>query len=280
MSAPLRSDLASRALDAPRVTPHTVSPALAACLGALVALVLTTLGAAQLMGIAGWWWALVLCGALVGVSVAGTRLGRALPVVAIASLALLAVVAFTPLAGALLRPLVRRDPLPVAPADAIVVLSEWIDEDGHLREPALDRLLTGADLYRRGAAPLLVLSRVRRGRGGAARDSDADQDRVLALLGRPVRLVRVDSVRNTHDEAVRVAALGVRRILLVTSPAHTRRACASFEGVGLRVVCVPSESRDLPLRSLRSADSRVRAFRQALYERLGTLEYRARGWIR
>jgi len=279
MSAPLRRDLQHRASDAPRRTPHPASPALAACLGALVALVLTALGAAQLLGIGGWWWALVLCGALVGAGVAGTRIGRALPPLAVASLALLAVVALTPLAGAMLRPLVRRDPLPAAPADAIVVLSSWIDTDGHLDEHAVDRLLTGADLYRRGLAPLLVLSRVRRGRGAAARDSDADQDRVLALLGRPVRLARVDAVRNTHDEAVRVAALGVRRVLLVTSPAHTRRACASFEAVGLRVACVPSAGRDLPLRSLRTPDSRVRAFRQALYERLATLEYRARSWI-
>src|SRR3712207_6984460 len=54
--------------------------------------------------------------------------------------------------------------------------------DGHLNGPALDRLLTGADLWRRGAAPRLVLSRVRR----SGLTSDEDQQRVLALIGRPV----------------------------------------------------------------------------------------------
>ena len=32
-------------------------------------------------------------------------------------------------------------------------------------------------------------------------------------------------------------------LAVVTSPMHTRRACATFEAVGLRVVCVPAAVR-------------------------------------
>jgi uncharacterized SAM-binding protein YcdF (DUF218 family) len=113
--------------------------------------------------------------------------------------------------------------------------------------------------------------------------SDADQQRVVGLLNPPARLLIVDSVFSTRDEAVRMAALarplGITRIALVTSPLHTRRACATFEKVGFRVTCVPSESREAALESLREATDRVRALQLTLYEWAAFVKYRARGWI-
>ena len=192
-------------------------------------------------------------------------------------LLLVVIVAQTSIVEPLVAPLVRRDPLPAEPLDAIMVLSAAVERDGRLSPPGHDRLVSGAALYERGIAPRLVLSRVRNGR----RTSDEAQQRVLATLTRPVDLTVVDSVYATHDEALRVAALrpAVRRVALVTSPTHSRRACATFEGVGLAVTCLPSASRDLPLDSLTTPDRRLAAFRDWLYETIATAVYRMRGWI-
>lgn len=254
-------------------------------LAAAAVLSIVTLGVVSAAGFERWEWPLVPVAACLTGAFSWWRaravLSPPLAVAAVAGTTALLIVAFTPLAGALLRPLRRADPTP-AKVDAVVVLSASVDDAGHLNATALDRLLHGAELLRRGVAPIIVVSRVRSGDAGTT--SDADQERILSLLGRPVRRARVDSVRNTRDEATRIAAwarpLGVRHIALVTSPAHSRRACATFEVVGLRVSCLPSRGRDAPPDHLDRAEYRTRAFRAWLYETLGMMEYRARGWVR
>lgn len=266
--------------------PRPVVTLLHALLAATIACAAIALGAVEAAGLKRWEWTIVPLAALVAAAVtwlrATGRIARALLAIAGVATALLLVVAATPIAGALARPLRRADPMPTRSLDAIVVLSAAIDDAGHLNAAALDRLLHGADLLRRGVAPVIVLSRVRS--DGDRVTSDADQERILALLGRPVHVVRVDSVRNTRDEATRTAAwaapLGVRHVAVVTSPTHSRRACATFEAVGLRVTCLPSRSRDLPLDHLDRPAYRTAAFGDWLYETLGTVEYRARGWVR
>ena len=67
--------------------------------------------------------------------------------------------------------------------------------------------------------------------------------------------------------------------MLVTSPFHTRRACRTFETVGLKVTCVPSDSRDIAIRRLAFPHDRLKAFGMWLYEAAGTIRYRQLGWI-
>jgi uncharacterized SAM-binding protein YcdF (DUF218 family) len=175
---------------------------------------------------------------------------------AAAAVALLLVVAWTPLGPALLGTCVRRD-LPPAPAavdvprdvDAVAVLSADVQSDGLVANRGVDRLLAGAAWSRVLRRPL-VLSVIRLRAGDVS--SEADQRRVAALAGiGAADLFFVDSVHVTRDEAVRAAALarvrGWRRVLVVTSPSHSRRACAAFERAGLRVTCAPAESRDYAL---------------------------------
>jgi uncharacterized SAM-binding protein YcdF (DUF218 family) len=194
----------------------------------------------------------------------------------------LGVLAFTPLMRRPVNALVRSDPLPAA-LDAVVVLSGGVSSDGHLKPMAADRLLSGLSLVRRGVAPLLILSRDRWRDGAAEVTTDADQQRLIALLAPTPRLIVVDSVFSTRDEAMRIRALadslGVRRVAVVTSPTHTYRACATFEKVGFAVTCVPSESREVALRGQRLVSDRVRAFQLWLYEIAGIAKYRANGWI-
>jgi uncharacterized SAM-binding protein YcdF (DUF218 family) len=179
--------------------------------------------------------------------------------------------------------LIRSQRAVAGAADAVVVLSGGVNGDGHLKPNAVDRLLTGLSLIRGGVAPTLIVSRERRGGGGNQVTSDIDQQRLIGLLDRPIRLLVVDSVFSTRDEAVKMRAvaqtLGITRLAVVTSPMHTYRACATFEKVGFVVTCVPSESRDVALRSLSVMADRVRALQLWLYEMAALAKYRAQRWI-
>jgi uncharacterized SAM-binding protein YcdF (DUF218 family) len=69
-------------------------------------------------------------------------------------------------------------------------------------------------------------------------------------------------------------------LAVVTSPMHSRRACATFEAVGFKVVCVPAAVRGSGLYAGANAEDRLRAFRAWLYETFATASYKSRGWIR
>jgi uncharacterized SAM-binding protein YcdF (DUF218 family) len=220
-----------------------------------------------------------LAGALLGL----TRLRRVLLATAAGLAVVLVVIAHTPAIRRPTRALIRSDPVGARKVQAIVVLSGGITTDGHLEPHVADRMLTGLSLIRRGVASTLVVSRERRSTAGHAVTSDADQQRLVALLERPVRLLIVDSVSSTRDEAVRMRALArsldITSVAVVTSPTHTYRACATFEKVGFAVTCVPSESREVPLETLRDTNDRVLAFQRWLYEWVALAKYRASGWI-
>jgi uncharacterized SAM-binding protein YcdF (DUF218 family) len=182
-----------------------------------------------------------------------------------------------------MRDMVRSDPLPGRPVDAVVVLSGNLTREGRIGSEALGRLLAGLDLRRRLSARHLVLTSVHRIRRADTLSSEPDQ---RALVGRfdPEALVHVvGPVRNTHDEAVAASGLarqqGWRRLAVVTSPLHTRRACATFERQGLAVLCRASDSRDYSLNLRRAPGDRLEAFRDWLYEAVGTRIYRVRGWL-
>ena len=143
---------------------------------------------------------------------------------ALALLALAAFLTFAPLAG---RFLVVADPLP-ASADAIVVLA------GSLRA----RSLEAARLYRTGIAPRVVVTREILPPGASALgqagvelpDSDALTRSALAGLGVPPRAIVTlrRRAQSTASEARTIArwacARGLDRLIVVTSPSHTRRA--------------------------------------------------------
>jgi uncharacterized SAM-binding protein YcdF (DUF218 family) len=221
--------------------------------------------------------------ALIGALLGPTRLRRWLLAAAAGLAVVLAVVAYTPVMRRPVLALVRSDPVGGRPVQAVVVLSGGVTTDGDLKPPAVDRALTGLALIRRGIASTLIVSRERWGPPGRGVTSDADQQRLVALLEPPVRLLIVDSVFSTRDEAVQMRALArtldISSVAVVTSPLHTYRACATFEKVGFTVTCVPSESRDVALRTLRLTTDRVRALQLWLYERAALAMYRLRRWI-
>jgi uncharacterized SAM-binding protein YcdF (DUF218 family) len=252
-----------------------------AILGTLCAVAAHVLGVQQLLRTPGL--VLYIPAAVAGAILGATRL-RPLLWIAAAIIALICIaVAYTPIVSTLARQVVRRDQIP-ARVDAIAVLSAGLSSDGMMRSETLDRLLTGLALAKQGVGGTLLISRERRNFGKNVVSDSADQQSLLSLAQPSAQIIFVDSVVTTRTEAQRMKAIaqahGWLRIAVVTSPMHTRRACATFERVGFNVVCVPAAVRGSGLHEGSSAEDRLRAFRSWLYETFATSSYRRRGWIR
>jgi uncharacterized SAM-binding protein YcdF (DUF218 family) len=251
-----------------------------AILGALCAIVAHVLGVQQLLRRPDV--ALYIPAAVVGAAVGVTRL-RSLLWIAAGVIALVCLlVAYTPLVARMARPLIRRDAIP-AHVDAIAVLSAGMLGDGLMRGETLDHLLTGLTLARRGLAPVLLVSREHRISQSKPVTDSADLQNVSSLIDTTTSIIFVDSVFTTRTEAMRMKAIARdrdwRTLAVVTSPMHTRRACATFEAVGFKVVCVPASVRGSGRPFGHDAEDRLSAFRSWLYETLATPVYRRYGWI-
>ena len=218
---------------------------------------------------------------LAGALLSLTRGRLVFPILAVLLFVAAMVVAYTDVAVEPARKLIRTDKLPDS-ADAVVVLSGGVNADGLLTQQGADRALKGVELVEKGVAPVLVFTREEKKVRDSVSSSTDDQKRLAALADLD-RVISTRRVRSTHDEALSVLSIaryrGWRSIIVVTSPFHSRRACATFEKAGLRVSCVPSDSRDVAVRHLSHARDRITAFGLLLYETAGTLRYRQLGWI-
>ncbi|WP_240319278.1 YdcF family protein [Deinococcus wulumuqiensis] len=189
------------------------------------------------------------------------------------------------LAACLLTP-VLRGPLsalvvsqPPVKADAIVVLGAGIQcGTGSMNGASLSRLTRGLELWRAGYAPLLTVSEQsgRLGPRDCPKLSALQRAEVAALYGdQGPKLLTLPSVTTTRDEAARVRDLarqnGWRRVLLVTSPWHSRRAQALFRGYGVDAVSVPARETGFDLTLPTPAD-RLYAFRVLTYEGLSRVK--------
>ncbi|MDW8482482.1 MAG: YdcF family protein [Meiothermus sp.] len=195
------------------------------------------------------------------------------------------VVLFTPLTAFLVRGLVVRD----APqkADLIVVLGGGMHcGAGELEASSLARLEKGLELWRAGYAPRLTLSDTVGeifGSAGCPSLGRVALERVRALYGEAgPEVVLLPKMRTTRTEALAVAKLvrdrGYRRVLLVTTPTHSRRAVAAFRKLGLEVWSVPSSEPRFDMALPTPAD-RLQALTPIVREYLGLLKYSLQGWL-
>ncbi|MES2521829.1 MAG: YdcF family protein [Gemmatimonadota bacterium] len=240
------------------------------------------LGVWTAVGLQSWWARLLLL--LFGALVAPTRAGAWLWLVAGALVTASCIITFTPVVRPAVTAFIRSDPERTdVPLDAVVVFSGGITDEGRLTGPALDRLLTGLAEVQARRIPELAISETTQERRGVRTSSEADQRALVALAGDGVSLRVVRNVQSTRDEALAFAALartrGWKRVLLITSPTHSRRACAAVEFAGLPVQCHPSRARDYAISRLDLSENRRRGFADVLYESAATLLYKARGWI-
>ena len=147
--------------------------------------------------------------------------------------------------------------------------------------------IEGARLYRLLRPSVVIAS------GGLAdpdefRRSEAEAVRdVLIRLGVPPEVIVIEPrSSNTAEQAALVPPLlrGHRRFALITTPIHMPRALALFRSRGLNPVPAPSHidytgkaGRSM-LRFVPSANA-LRASELSMYEYLGMLYARSRGWL-
>ena len=209
------------------------------------------------------------------------------------------IIGATPLPDALLRSLenpyvgVKLDALPAC--DAVVMLGGALDPSRHEvgglhLTIAADRIVAALEMIRLGKAPVLVC-----GGSGVNVDGVEKVEADLfkkALIERRVPVPEIISLghcANTRDEATRTHTLaqqrGWRRVLLVTSAAHLRRATATFRTLGIEVVPVPCNFfTTLSIQRTRSfiGIPRLVGFEKVavwMHENIGWWDYRRRGWI-
>lgn len=190
----------------------------------------------------------------------------------------------------------RYLPVPVKDSpttDAIVVLGGAIDIVQFPRiTPELnrgaDRVLHAARLYRAGKAPLVIAS------GGNLRQSKNGTSEAAAMVqlltewGVPSEAIIIEGYSlNTYQNALFTQRIleekELKRVLLVTSASHMRRALATFRSAGIDAIPSPTDYETIEqawmfldgLPDSKALDKTTRC----LKEYLGFIVYWWRGWI-
>lgn len=145
----------------------------------------------------------------------------------------------TPLLWWAAEPL-RLSAMPEA-ADAVVVFAGGVGESGKAQGGYLERLKQGVDLYKAGYASSLVFSS-----GYVFSFKEAEVMRALAIdQGVPAdRIVLEEQATNTHENVTFTNRIlqqrQWRRILLVSSPYHMRRATLVWQKAAPDVTVIPT----------------------------------------
>jgi uncharacterized SAM-binding protein YcdF (DUF218 family) len=250
--------------------------------GAMVALLILVtmwvLGVAEALNVAR---PLAVPFAMLAGALLGRWLLRAMVATMLIAMTIAAIGIWSPLVPALAKPFVRNDAVDLSQLDAVFVFSNSVNTHGLVSGEGIDRLLTGVALRaQRPELPLLV-STVRSTDRSRGISSVADQRAVIALAPAPGTTEWIDSVYSTRDEAVKLSRRAFlarwKRVAVVTSPMHTRRACATVEGLGLPVTCVAAPWRPAGWPP-RTARDRMVVMQRLTYETLAWLQYRLSGW--
>ena len=209
----------------------------------------------------------------------------------------------TPLSGYLVstleKPYVRENLDELPEADVVVVLGGMVS--GSSLEPTgfdvgstADRILAGLELIRLGKAGHLII-------GGGAFGPRAKRESEYTVL-KPwierwelvdVPVSHLGVLASTYQEADKVASMMEdekwETVILVTSASHMRRAEAVFRTAGVKVIPVGCDFRGNYHNPAASFGEGFRFTPQAgqlqnlslyLYEQIGWLYYRSRGWIK
>lgn len=130
-------------------------------------------------------------------------------------------------------------------ADAIVVLSgmvKTIKSDDKLKyefDSAVDRILSGIDLFKNNKAPLLILTKGKLPWSKGATEGEYLRDFAIKFGVPEKNILLTDNVQNTIQEANAVKKLlndDKKKIILVTSAFHMPRAKKVFKASNIEVV--------------------------------------------
>ncbi len=189
----------------------------------------------------------------------------------------------------------KTHPLPPAGADAVVMLggahgfSARSLVGWNSGEPS-DRILAAVELVRQGHAKVLVLGGAAYKRDGVERpDSEIIIRWLTSWQVAAGEVIPLGICRDTRDEAFKTAELarqrGWKRVIVVSSGYHLRRAEGVFRRAGLEVIMVGAEFQGL---EHREADAWIqpvpngenfRLFGYWLHEEIGLVYYRLKGWL-
>lgn len=188
---------------------------------------------------------------------------------------------WTTIVPSLAAPFVRNDPVNLANVDAVFVFSSSVNSRGLVNGEGIDRLVTGVALRAKRPELPLIVSVVKSTTRGPGISSLADQQAMIAMVPASGPVEIIDSVYSTRDEAVRLSRRAFlarwKRVAVVTSPMHTRRACATVESLGLAVTCVAAPWRVAGWPARTASDRRV-IMQRLTYETLAWAQYRLSGW--
>lgn len=193
---------------------------------------------------------------LVALVFARQRRGGLAAAFGLLSLGILASASSPVVSDALVRSLERdyppADPASSPTAGAIVILGGTLaagvpPRHGPELVDSSDRILHAARLFRAGKAALVVPSGGRLPWSDAGRTEAAEIAELLVEWGVPREAILLEpKARTTSENAVETEKLlrarGVKRVLLVTSSLHMRRALASFAAEGLEAVPSPCDA--------------------------------------
>jgi len=207
-----------------------------------------------------------------------SKKSRFVRILSLGSALLIYALSIEPTKDLLYKPLEFSYPTPSEPkGDAIVILGGGAYSTGILKEDSTKRLLTGFILHKQTGL-LLILS------GGASMSALPEAEIMKSMLEslgvEKGSLYAGVKSRDTEENAKEVKSicqkLKCKRVILVTSAYHMKRAVMSFEKVGLEVVPYPTDfKRDLRynLYSFLPKMSVMADSYKALREYLGLLWY-------
>lgn len=130
-------------------------------------------------------------------------------------------------------------------SDVIIILGAGTRKGSDkLPLQAAQRLLSGADLYQEGYAPVVIVT------GGFSKRTKLIEAELMqpeaVEFGIPVEnVIKENQSLNTWENATYSLAIMQKKkwttAIVTTSPYHTWRACRMFRRQGADVVCVPAE---------------------------------------
>jgi uncharacterized SAM-binding protein YcdF (DUF218 family) len=184
---------------------------------------------------------------------------------------------YTPVTWLVAEPLRRSQP-PVQ-ADAIVVFAGGVGESGKAGGGAQERVKQAVDLYHAGYASHVVFST-----GYVFSFREAEVMRAVAVdNGVPASaIILEEEATNTFENVERTRRIldehGWRRVLLVSSPYHMRRALLTWNKVAPHVEVIPTPPAESQFYSHVTGAS-LEQIQAIVHEYGAIVMYWRRGWI-
>jgi uncharacterized SAM-binding protein YcdF (DUF218 family) len=165
------------------------------------------------------------------------------------------------------------------PADAVIVFAGGVGESGRAGGGYQERVKQAIDLHRAGLAPTMLFSS---GFRFAFREAEVMRELAVANGIPPSAVILETSAANTYENVVfsrDIARMrGWRRVLLVSSPYHMRRAMLTWRKAAPEITAIPT-----PVPSSQfyahGRGANVDQVRGIVHEFAAIVYYRWRGWL-